>query len=170
VLISKSPYPIPCIERTDGPGGWARDIKWVGVSCAILRSPKPDFPSYPYRNAHDFHSQLLNALDLQSQSQSRPDPTRAALTLRQLAAPVQRRVPEQEPRGAWRGVMVGGGVTVSPWPCACSMLIALCIGNASPVLACVSRYITPLLSWSHTCLHARSRFQSNLGQAPPVCL
>ncbi|RSH80142.1 NADH kinase pos5 [Saitozyma podzolica] len=26
VLISKSPYPIPCIERTDGPGGWARDI------------------------------------------------------------------------------------------------------------------------------------------------
>lgn len=29
VLIAKSPYPIPCIERSEGGTGWVRDIKWV---------------------------------------------------------------------------------------------------------------------------------------------
>lgn len=27
VLIAKSPYPIPCVVRGEGGGGWARDIK-----------------------------------------------------------------------------------------------------------------------------------------------
>lgn len=29
VVISKSPFPIPCIERSEGGSGWVRDIKWV---------------------------------------------------------------------------------------------------------------------------------------------
>ena len=27
VVITKSPYPIPCIERADGGSGWVKDIK-----------------------------------------------------------------------------------------------------------------------------------------------
>jgi NADH kinase len=29
VIIKKSPFPIPCVVRGEGGGGWARDIKWV---------------------------------------------------------------------------------------------------------------------------------------------
>ena len=31
VVIAKSPYPIPCIERNDGGSGWVKDIKYVFV-------------------------------------------------------------------------------------------------------------------------------------------
>jgi NADH kinase len=27
VIIKKSPFPIPCVVRGEGGGGWARDIK-----------------------------------------------------------------------------------------------------------------------------------------------
>lgn len=29
VIVRKSGFPIPCIERDDGGAGWVRDIKWV---------------------------------------------------------------------------------------------------------------------------------------------
>jgi NADH kinase len=29
VIIKKSPFPIPCVVRGEGGGGWARDIKSV---------------------------------------------------------------------------------------------------------------------------------------------
>jgi hypothetical protein len=35
VIIKKSPFPIPCVVRGEGGGGWARDIKYaLSLICA----------------------------------------------------------------------------------------------------------------------------------------
>jgi len=33
VVVRKSPWPIPCVERGGGAGkGWVKDIKWVSIT------------------------------------------------------------------------------------------------------------------------------------------